>query len=350
MLAALAACALATLQEAFAALAACEGEAAQAQLAARLASLRSEDAVRALPAALALLEQKALLALQDALALPGTALRLVGLARRPRLDGCDATLLVCASDGGFRCAVEASCAASPSAPRDLFAVRLHALRPREGCAPPPREPCARTPREPLDAPLTAEKLGQTIARAHRAHAELLSRDASMAAAARELGDSALADLPYSALSFLLIAIKNLSCAALDARDWAGAELAVGTALDLEAQARPRGLDVEETMVAVRSVVSELFLVRAALKRGQGDGEGARHAARHAARLNLTVEVSDRKLRLATTRQQRAAPRDVAGLAAEEVVRLQARYGGGGRGGRGGQGLFCSKEEPRSGFD
>ena len=169
-----------TLQNSFVAFAACEGRDAQEKLAKRLEFLRgiqSEEEVRKLPEHVALNEQEQLLALQQTLLPPGTAVHLVGLKERTALNGCVGTLISCLRDGTFRCAVEARCAEA-----EVQDVRVHManLRPVRGCAAAVPPPCEGESGgdETLSGPLTNAAIGERIVRSMQAH-ERLSKDGAL---------------------------------------------------------------------------------------------------------------------------------------------------------------------------
>lgn len=318
-----------TLQDAFESFAACEGREAQAALAKRLAfhaGMRDETDIRNLPEHVARNEQEAVLALQQTLLPPGTSVRLVALTRRTALNDCEGTVILCLRDGSFRCIIELNTCSW--AKTQIARAHVFNLRPLPGCSTAtPTDPCQQKSLVggslELKKSLTEEAVGRWIARSQQVHDQWAKEGSLPAQLDRpSLGHTAFPDLSYSALAYILAVLRELSCAALRRGDLPGAALAIGKAFHLEGSCRLAEFDEHEVPLNIRSVLADLYTVRAALKRVQGDYEGAHAELLSSARMNISSDVSSRKLSQAMSRVQLNAPRDVAGLGADEAVQLQ----------------------------
>ena len=321
-----------SLAAAFDAFAACASESARASFEKRMAffvasGLRSEEEVRKLPEHTAKNEQEQVLALQESLVQPGDRITLKGLRQRTEHNGCSGIVIACLRDGSFRCSVDVDSGCNGAQPAFSARIRIENLRPPEACGLRERssaeEYCAEfgTAMPPASSSVDDEVVGSTMVRAVHAHEELQSKGLLPAQAA-SLGESAFPDLPYAALLMVLMELRDLSCYAIRTGDDAGAELAIAKCLELEADARPKEVEMVELPFGIRTSLASLFAISGALKEGQGKLEDARSLARTARLLNTSSVASSRRLRVALSAWQLRAPQATPTASLEDIVRLQ----------------------------
>ena len=209
-----------SLYAAFSAFANCADDEVRQLLETRIGAFaaKTEAEVRALPEHTARNEQEKVLALQRTLLPAGIAVRFDGLEHE-EINGCDGVVISCLRDGSFLCAVETRCGLqSHEAP---LACRVHVvnLRPAAGCAVAVPSGCDQNnvypvgeENAPLPDSLDKETIGRLIVdsvmRSRQAERPL---PAYLASAFE--GDTAFADLPYSALAAVLARVQQVACAA-----------------------------------------------------------------------------------------------------------------------------------------
>ena len=323
----------ASLEDALRAFAACESDTTRQKMEARFAffesaGARSEDDVRALPEHRARNEQEAILSLQRKLLPDGARVRMRGLkGDQVQWNLCEGNVITCLQDGSFLCALEVfKCGTTEDTelPR-VVRVRLEHLRPTLDCS------VARTADscDRLDAandvgpslPLDEVSVGSMLTEAVMTHRSLVA-SGELPAAAAELGQTAFPDMPYAALLLVCVKLQSAGCVALHGGDINGAGLATSTALELERQARRTSVEMHELPLAIRQALAALMSISSTVKGMKGDVDGARADSLSAQALNSTTAVCPHKVRMALGRSQRAAPYDMPGLKAQEVVRLQ----------------------------
>ena len=316
-----------SMHASFAAFAACSDDSARSLLEKRMKSFtgRTEEEVRALPEHVARNEQEKVLSLQQVLLPDGISVRLHGLVDDPALNGCDGVLVACLRDGSFLCVVETRCGLPREQEGQALRCRVHItnLRPAADCAATAvADVCdERDEQEVLPSLLDKEAVGRAIVEAVMQSREPGQLPAHFADTFP--GETAFPDLSYASLAAVLGRMQQLACGALSAGDADGASEAIEQAIDLEAKSRPGATaDAHELSGGVRALYARLLVVRARVRRAQGDAKRARRDALAAQRLNVTDAVSNRKLGQAMSVSQRKGAHNVSGLTADESVRLQ----------------------------
>ena len=119
--------------------------------------------------------------------------------------------------------------------------------------------------------LIADDIGNIIATTHK---ELIEKGEAGELDLDELGPSAWPDMPNAVLAYIMEDLLNAGTQAVGADDHEGALLAFTEALNLEANARPDGMELSDVVEPLQSVAFRILLHRSGAYQALGEEQAA----------------------------------------------------------------------------